>query len=229
MNIIPVEGPRIPVSGVTGSLPLEAARRSYDQSACRFGSLTKTRSLTASTATLWSVGYGSETTRVGGTSPPAMCADAQSGHACAAGAGVGSSRQPLSRSSASSRESATRDRRAGRPGRGGSESDERHPATPYSTQPARARRRRLGIPESIQTASVKSSLVWSDLSRGTGVVARAADGGLGIHYLLDLIARQRHPARRLNGLTFDVGRARVRVCRPCRTRTCSEPRARRPK
>src|SRR5450759_682378 len=85
MNIIPVEGPRIRVRGVTGSLPLEAARRAYDQSACRFGSLTKTRSLTASTATLWSVGYGSETTRVGGTSPPAMCADAQSGHACAAG------------------------------------------------------------------------------------------------------------------------------------------------
>src|SRR5438093_1881991 len=80
MNIMPVDGPRMLVSAVTGSWFFDEARRSYDHTAWRFGSLTNTRLCSASTATLWSVGYGSETMRVGGTSPPAIVDDFQSGH-----------------------------------------------------------------------------------------------------------------------------------------------------
>ena len=62
----------------------------------------KTLSRSVSTTTLCSVGYGSETTRTGGTSPPAMVALSQpGGHDGASSASI-SSRQPFSRSSASS-------------------------------------------------------------------------------------------------------------------------------
>src|SRR5262245_38768082 len=97
---MPVDGPRMVVSGVTASAAFDAASRGYDQIACRLGSLMNTRSCSASTTTLCSVGYGSETTRVGGTSPPAIVADCHSGQAC--GAASACSTQPFSYSSASS-------------------------------------------------------------------------------------------------------------------------------
>src|SRR5205807_10374290 len=109
MNIMPVDGPRMLVRAATGSDPFDATSRSYDQAAWRFGSLMNTRLCSVSTATLCRLGYGSATTRVGGTSPPAIVDAFQSGHCpCAA---IGSSPvQPFSRSSASRDDSEIGDR-----------------------------------------------------------------------------------------------------------------------
>src|SRR5437867_3349240 len=63
----------------------------------------------ASMTTLCSVGYGSDTTRIGGTSPPAIVAVSQPGGHESAALIASSSRQPFSRSSASSLASATED------------------------------------------------------------------------------------------------------------------------
>src|SRR6266545_2774268 len=104
-NIMPVDGPRMPVSGSTCSRPLDAARRSYDHSAWRFGSLMNTLLRSESTTTLCSVGYGSLTTRIGATSPPAIVALSQPGGQEAGSASWSRSRQPFSSSSACSRAS----------------------------------------------------------------------------------------------------------------------------
>src|SRR5258708_2238059 len=102
MNIIPVEGPRMPVNGSTSRLPLDAASRSYDHSAWRLGSLKKTLLRSASMTTLCSVGYGSLMTRAGATSPPLIVAVFQPGGHDVAGGSSATSRHPFSRSMASS-------------------------------------------------------------------------------------------------------------------------------
>ena len=52
---MPVDGPRMVVSGVTASAAFDAASRGYDQIACRLGSLMNTRSCSASTTTLYAL------------------------------------------------------------------------------------------------------------------------------------------------------------------------------
>src|SRR6185295_2425916 len=78
------------------SRPFDAARRSYDHSAWRFGSLMNTLLRSASTTTLCSVGYGSETTRIGATSPPTIGALSHPGGQDAGSAPCSTSRQPFS-------------------------------------------------------------------------------------------------------------------------------------
>src|SRR5439155_19738601 len=85
--------------------PLDAARWSYDHSAWRFGSLMNTLFRSESTTTLCSVGYGSLTTRIGATSPPAIVALSHPGGQEGGSAPWSRSRQPFSRSIASSRAS----------------------------------------------------------------------------------------------------------------------------
>src|SRR6266508_1389391 len=176
MNIIPVDGPRMPVSASTASRPFDAASRSYDHSAWRFGSLMKTLLCSASTTTLCSVGYGSDTTRAGATSPPAIFAVFQpGGHE--SGAPASSSRQPFSRSRASSRASAIGDAGSGQMAPLTVSSPVPRPPTEMSISPAIARTSlRIWV---LSEQDLCRELQLPGRRDGPGYAARRREGRLG--------------------------------------------------